>query len=79
MNRKSILAYLALGNESDARAAFERSLAKSPENADALIGLARIAERGKRFDEADRLVERALRAGGRSSDGWLFKGELQWR
>lgn len=73
------LAQLALGNESEARSAFEKALMQSPENPDALLGLARIAEREKRLDDADALIARALRTDPGKSDGWLLKGELQWR
>ena len=73
------LALFALGKEAEARAAFELSLRQTPENPNALLGLARLAERSKRLDEADALINRALRANGGSADGWLLKGELRWR
>ena len=73
------LAFFAVGNESEARTAFEVSLSQLPESPNALLGLARLAERAKRFDEADKLIERAVRADARNAEGWLLKGELRWR
>jgi putative PEP-CTERM system TPR-repeat lipoprotein len=70
------LAHLALGRIDIAKGIFESTLGTAPNQADALLGLARIAAIEKRFDDAAKFIDRTLVADPRNVDGLLLKGEL---
>jgi tetratricopeptide (TPR) repeat protein len=62
------------GDLTAAAAGFERVLAIAPENAPALINLALVRQRQKRFDDADQLLKRVLRNDGENASAWLLLG-----
>ena len=70
------LASLGVGQLDDARRYFEEALAKQPENTLAVVGTARLAAHEKKWDEAQRLIDRALAAAPRDIEAWILKGDL---
>lgn len=69
-------AWLSLNNVPKARASYERALAVAPGEANALIGMARLAALDKDLDGAAKLTERAVAANPKDADVFMFKGTL---
>src|SRR3972149_3745598 len=70
------LAQIFLGRTAEAKQAFDRALALRPDDADALLGQARLAAGERKLDEAARLFARAIAIAPKSEDAWLGKGDL---
>ena len=70
------LAWIGTGRISEGGELLAKALQIQPEFADALLGQARIATVEKKFDEAARLIERAIASAPSSVDAWLMKGDL---
>jgi tetratricopeptide (TPR) repeat protein len=68
---------LAANDTDGAQAAFRRALELQPGYADALLGLAEVASRKKRPDEAARLIREAVKADPRSAHAYASLGRLQ--
>jgi tetratricopeptide (TPR) repeat protein len=62
------------GDLEGAAAGYQRVLAMAPENAPALINLALVRQRQKKFSEADELLKRVLRNDGGNASAWLIMG-----
>lgn len=69
-------AYLAMGKDQEAKAAFEQALKNKPDFLVALIGLARHALMEKDIDTATRFSEQAVSQNPQNADAWLFKADL---
>lgn len=69
-------AFLMLTERDKAREAFEAALAKAPGQAEALIGMARLAASGKDLDGAGKLMDQAIAANPKNADVLLFKANL---
>lgn len=69
-------AYLALGKNQEAKAAFERALNSQSDFPSALIGLARHALMEKNIEAATRLSEQAVEKNPKNAEAWLFKADL---
>ncbi|WP_426116238.1 XrtA/PEP-CTERM system TPR-repeat protein PrsT [Massilia sp. PWRC2] len=69
-------AYLTLGKNDKASESYQRALTSQPGQADALLGLARLAAIGKDFDKADQLTTQAAAANPKNADVFMFKGNL---
>jgi len=70
-------AYLGERRLMDAKDSFNRALAIVPDQADALLGLARIAMLNDQPKQARRHVDKALKADPHSGEGWTLKGEIE--
>ena len=70
------LATIGLGRRPEGRALLEQALAKEPEYADALLGLAMLAATERKPDEAMALAERAVASAPKNADAWLAKGDF---
>jgi Tfp pilus assembly protein PilF len=62
------------GDLAAARSGFQRVLELAPENAPALINLALVQQRQRKFNEADQLLKRALRNHPENASAWLLLG-----
>ena len=71
------LATIGLGRTKEGADLLARALEIQPEFASALMGQARLAEADGKFEEAARLLERAIAASPRDVDAWMMKGDLQ--
>ncbi|HJV74660.1 MAG TPA: XrtA/PEP-CTERM system TPR-repeat protein PrsT [Noviherbaspirillum sp.] len=69
-------AYLALGQNAEAKEAFELARKNNADNPDALIGLAKHAMATKNLDVATQLSEQAVTKNPANLDAWLFKADL---
>lgn len=69
-------AYFGLGKRSEAKEALNSALKENPDNADAHIGLAKLALAEGNIDGAASLAEQAVAKNPASVDAWLFKGDL---
>lgn len=72
-------AYLELGKPADAREEFERALRSSPEFQLPRVGLAMLALKQNRFEEAVELVDRALGIDPTNGEAWHAKGAIATR
>ncbi|MGH9160082.1 MAG: tetratricopeptide repeat protein, partial [Vicinamibacteraceae bacterium] len=70
------ISQLALGDETRARAAFERARRQAPRDGAALFYLAWIEERGGRLAQARQLVDEALRLDGGLVDARALLGKV---
>lgn len=64
----------AQGDLEGAAAGYQRVLALTPENAPALINLALVRQRQKKYPEADELLKRVLRNDVTNASAWLIMG-----
>jgi Flp pilus assembly protein TadD len=62
------------GDLAAARAGFQRVLELAPENAPALINLALVEQRQRKFAEGDQLLKRVLKADPENASAWLLLG-----
>lgn len=69
-------AYLALGQNEEAKDVFELVRKNNADNPEALIGLARHAVATKNLDAATQLSEQAVTKNPANIDAWLFKADL---
>jgi len=69
-------AWLALGSNAEARAAYEHALQKRPEDAAALVGLGRLAMVEGHADVAQGYADRVLARDPRDVDALMFKADL---
>ena len=69
-------ALLALGQTKDAAVMFAEALKARPDDADALIGRARIEAAKPALEEALAIVEHALKVVPRSAEAWHLKGDV---
>lgn len=69
-------AYLALGKNPEAKAAFEQALDGQADFPAALIGLARHALTERNVETATRLSDQAVERNPKSVEAWLFKADL---
>ncbi len=69
-------AYMGLGKNDEASAAFAESLKTSPDFQDALLGEARLAASQKKLDDALKIVDQILAKDPKSTKAWLMKGDL---
>ena len=71
-------AYLELGNLSEAREEFERALRSWPDFVLPTVGLAMLELRQNRFEDAAKLVDRALRIDPNSGEAWHARGAVAY-
>ena len=69
-------AYLALGKNQEAKAAFEQALGSQPDFPAALIGLARHALTERNVEAATHFSEQAVEKNPKNAEAWLFKADL---
>jgi putative PEP-CTERM system TPR-repeat lipoprotein len=69
-------AYLALNSVEKAKESYQQALAAKPGQAEALIGLARVAMSTGDIEGANRLTEQAVSANPKDPAVWVFKGSL---
>lgn len=69
-------AYLSLGKNQEAKAAFEQALDGQADFPAALIGLARYALTERNVETATRLSDQAVEKNPKSVEAWLFKADL---
>jgi tetratricopeptide (TPR) repeat protein len=62
------------GDMAEARAGFQRVLELAPENAPALINLALVEQRQRKFTESDQLLKRVLKNDPENAGAWLLLG-----
>ncbi|MGB1108773.1 MAG: XrtA/PEP-CTERM system TPR-repeat protein PrsT [Gammaproteobacteria bacterium] len=71
--------YLAQRDLVNARQVFEQIAEEDPYSAESHIGLARIDLSKGNYDEAERLVDEALKRDDENTDALQFKAEAQWK
>jgi len=69
-------AFLGLEKTPDAKLAFEEALKQQPDYADALIGLSKHAYAERDLDAANKYADLATGKNSKSTEAWLFKGDL---
>ncbi|MFZ6691580.1 XrtA/PEP-CTERM system TPR-repeat protein PrsT [Undibacterium sp. SXout20W] len=69
-------AYLNLKDKDSAKKAFDQALKVSPNNAAALIGLAKMAATDNNLNAANEYANLATTNNAKDSKAWLFKGQL---
>lgn len=69
-------AFLGLGKKAEAKEAFLLALKSSPDFADAIIGLAKLAAAERDMDAANNFAEMAVSKNPQHAQAWLFKGDL---
>ncbi len=69
-------AFVGLGDIDEARSAFQKALEEAPSLRDALLGMARLAQREGDLSSAKSHVERRLSIDEQDSEAWLLKGQI---
>lgn len=69
-------AYASLSQHDEAKNAFDRAFAIAPENAEVLLGQAKLALLEKQFDHALNLADQALAKDPKLIEAQIFKGDL---
>ena len=70
-------AHLGLREVQAARASFEEALRRNPDNAEARLGLARVAVAMRDSKEAEKQLAATIEQGGGDTEAWMLKGELE--
>ncbi|MCC6473167.1 MAG: PEP-CTERM system TPR-repeat protein PrsT [Burkholderiales bacterium] len=71
------IATIGLRRNEEGRKLLEQALAKQPDHAEALLGMARLAALERKSDASADYVERAIKGDPKNLDAWLARGDLR--